>query len=165
MLFAVIKISFRFPKIFFWGIQGSAEHCMIGVQLLSQLTCEMNQISEADANRSLTKHRKIASSFRDTQLFEIFQLSTTLLKTAHTNRKSLNFSDESQVGPSLIPSWPSLLISFETFQHELLKQLLRLSHNCLTFDFIGTSTDESSDDLCTVQASYLHVLAFMTLWT
>ena len=37
------------------------------------------------------------------------------------------------------------------FQHELLKQLLRLAHNCLTFDFIGTSTDESSDDLCTVQ--------------
>ena len=30
-------------------------------------------------------------------------------------------------------------------------QLLRLAHNCLTFDFIGTSTDESSDDLCTVQ--------------
>lgn len=30
-------------------------------------------------------------------------------------------------------------------------QLLRLSQNCLMFDFIGTSTDESSDDLCTVQ--------------
>lgn len=30
-------------------------------------------------------------------------------------------------------------------------QLLRLARNCLTFDFIGTSTDESSDDLCTVQ--------------
>ena len=40
---------------------------------------------------------------------------------------------------------------FTTLQHELLKQLLRLAHNCLTFDFIGTSTDESSDDLCTVQ--------------
>lgn len=112
-------------------LQGSADHCMIGVQLLSQITCEMNQISEADANRSLTKHRKIASSFRDTQLFEIFQLSCNLLRTAYDQRKSLNFNDESQ--------------------HELLKQLLRLAHNCLTFDFIGTSTDESSDDLCTVQ--------------
>lgn len=47
---------------------------MIGVQLLSQLTCEMNQISDIEANRSLTKHRKIASSFRDSQLFEIFRL-------------------------------------------------------------------------------------------
>ena len=64
------------------------------------------QISEADANRSLTKHRKIASSFRDTQLFEIFQLSCTLLRTAYENRTKLNFSDESQ--------------------HELLKQLLQL---------------------------------------
>ena len=89
------------------------------------------QISDSDANRSLTKHRKIASSFRDTQLFDIFQLSCTLLRTAYENRQKLNFSDESQ--------------------HELLKQLLRLAHNCLTFDFIGTSTDESSDDLCTVQ--------------
>ena len=66
------------------------------------------QISEADANRSLTKHRKIASSFRDTQLFEIFQLSCTLLRTAYENRTKLNFSDESQ--------------------HELLKQLLRLGN-------------------------------------
>ncbi|XP_023702744.1 exportin-7 isoform X3 [Cryptotermes secundus] len=112
-------------------LQGSVEHCMIGVQLLSQLTCEMNQISEADANRSLTKHRKIASSFRDTQLFEIFRLSCSLLGTARENCKSLNFNDEGQ--------------------HGLMTQLLRLAHNCLTFDFIGTSTDESSDDLCTVQ--------------
>ncbi|XP_046385117.1 exportin-7 isoform X3 [Ischnura elegans] len=112
-------------------LQGSVEHCMIGVQLLSQLTCEMNQISEADANRSLTKHRKIASSFRDTQLFEIFRLSCSLLVTAQGNCKSLNFNDEAQ--------------------HGLMKQLLKLANNCLTFDFIGTSTDESSDDLGTVQ--------------
>ena len=54
---------------------------MMVVPLLTQLVCEMNQISEADASRSLTKHRKIASSFRDSQLFEIFQLSSTLLRT------------------------------------------------------------------------------------
>lgn len=32
-----------------------------------------------------------------------------------------------------------------------MSQLLRLAHHCLSFDFIGTSPDESSDDLCTVQ--------------
>lgn len=112
-------------------VQGSVQHCMIGVQLLSQLTCEMNQISEVEANRSLTKHRKIASSFRDTQLFEIFRLSCTLLGNARENCKNLNFNDEAQ--------------------HGLMTQLLQLAQNCLTFDFIGTSTDESSDDLCTVQ--------------
>ena len=68
-------------------LQGSAEHCMMGVQLLSQLVCEMNQISEADASRSLTKHRKIASSFRDSQLFEIFQLSSTLLRTGEVKHR------------------------------------------------------------------------------
>lgn len=72
---------------------------MIGVQFLSQLTCEMNHVSDVDANRSLTKHRKIASSFRDTQLFEIFKLSCTLLSTARENCKNLNFNDEAQVCP------------------------------------------------------------------
>ncbi|CAL4067523.1 unnamed protein product, partial [Meganyctiphanes norvegica] len=112
-------------------LQGSVEHCVIGVQLLAQLTAEMNQISESDANKSLTKHRKIASSFRDTQLYDIFQLSCTLLRTALENSKTLNFNDESQ--------------------HGLMTHLLRLALNCLTFDFIGTSVDESSDDLGTVQ--------------
>ncbi|XP_043270659.1 exportin-7 isoform X2 [Venturia canescens] len=112
-------------------LQGSVEHCMIGVQLLSQLTCEINQISDADANRSPTKHRKIAINFRDTQLFEIFRLSCSLLGTARENCDTLNFSDESQ--------------------HGLMTQLLRLAQNCLTFDFIGSSPDESSDDLFTVQ--------------
>ncbi|ODN00853.1 Exportin-7 [Orchesella cincta] len=112
-------------------LQGSVEHCTIGVQLLSVLTSEMNQVSEADANRSLTKHRKIASSFRDQQLLEIFRLCCTLLKSALESRKTINFDDG--------------------LQHALMNQLLRLAHNCLTFDFIGTSTDESSDDLCTVQ--------------
>lgn len=72
---------------------------MIGVQLLSQLTCEMNRVLDVDSIRSLAKHRKIASSFRDTQLFEIFKLSCTLLSTARENCKNLNFNDEAQVRP------------------------------------------------------------------
>ncbi|XP_065226842.1 exportin-7 isoform X3 [Planococcus citri] len=112
-------------------LQGSVEYCMVGVQLLSELVVEMNQISDSEGNRSITKHRKIASSFRDTQLFEIFRLACSLLSTANENCKSLNFDDVSQ--------------------HGLITQCLRLAHNCLTFDFIGTSNDESSDDLCTVQ--------------
>ena len=54
-------------------------------------------IFQADASRSLTKHRKIASSFRDTQLFEIYQLACSLLQTAEGNIKNLNFSDDNQV--------------------------------------------------------------------
>ncbi|KAH9499291.1 Exportin 7 [Bulinus truncatus] len=124
---------------------GSTHHVMIGVQLLSQLVCEMNQVSESEASRSLTKHRKIASSFRDTQLFEIFQLSCSLLRSAAGNLKSLDFSDNNQ--------------------HSLLSHSLRLAHNCLTFDFIGTSTDESSDDLCTVQIPTSWRSAFLDVGT
>uniref|UniRef100_A0A8B9WRU8 Exportin 7 n=1 Tax=Bos mutus grunniens TaxID=30521 RepID=A0A8B9WRU8_BOSMU len=107
-------------------LQDSVEYCIIGVTILSQLT---NEINQADTTHPLTKHRKIASSFRDSSLFDIFTLSCNLLKQA--SGKNLNLNDESQ--------------------HGLLMQLLKLTHNCLNFDFIGTSTDESSDDLCTVQ--------------
>uniref|UniRef100_A0A336LE22 CSON010006 protein n=1 Tax=Culicoides sonorensis TaxID=179676 RepID=A0A336LE22_CULSO len=36
-------------------------------------------------------------------------------------------------------------------QHGLMTHLLNLARNCLTFDFIGTSADESADDMSTVQ--------------
>lgn len=55
-------------------------------------------LSQAEASRSLAKHRKIASSFRDSQLFEIFQLACSLLRTAAGNIKDLNFTDDAQVG-------------------------------------------------------------------
>ncbi|XP_041988745.1 exportin-7 [Aricia agestis] len=110
-------------------LQGPAELCTIGVQLLSQLVVEMNQVSDVDISRSFGKHRKIASSFRDTQLFEMFRLACSLLSSARG--KSLDLTDERQ--------------------QALLAALLRLAHNCLTFDFIGTTVDESADDLCTVQ--------------
>ena len=97
--FLQVEISNHAMTVLIWSLekhisfyilchyQGSPAHCMVGVHLLSQLTCEMNQvlldpmriikrktnsfsyqISEADASRSLTKHRKIASSFRDSQV-------------------------------------------------------------------------------------------------
>ncbi|KAB7495287.1 Exportin-7 [Armadillidium nasatum] len=111
-------------------LQGSVEHCMIGVLLLAQLTAEMNQISESVPNKFLTKHRKAVISFRDTQLYDIFQLSCTLLRTALENSKNMDFTEESH--------------------HGLLSNLLKLALNCLTFDFIGKIVDESSEEVGTV---------------
>lgn len=54
-------------------------------------------VFQSEASRSLTKHRKIASSFRDTQLFEIFQLACSLLRSAAGSMKSLDFTDSDQV--------------------------------------------------------------------
>ena len=70
-----------------YPVQGSVDHCVIGVQILHQLVTEMNQ---AESMRSLTKHRKVASSFRDESLYDIFTLSCTLLQ-------QINVRDESQV--------------------------------------------------------------------
>lgn len=78
--------------------QGSVvELAGIGVQLLWQLVSEMNQLSESDATLTLTKHRKIASSFRDVHLYEIFQLSCTLLKSALENLRNMNIENQGQV--------------------------------------------------------------------
>lgn len=119
----------------------SAEYCIIGVQLLSQLTCEINQTSGNEASRSITKQRKIASLFRDSHLFEIFQISHELLRRASEAWKVSNYNDETQ--------------------HTLVSHLLRLALNCLSFDFIGTSPDESSDDQSTVQIPTSWRPAFM----
>lgn len=110
---------------------GNVEFAIIGVQLLSQLTCEINTTTGSEASRSITKQRKIASSFRDSHLYEIFEISHGLLRRVLEVFSKTRHPDASQ--------------------QTLVSHLLRLALNCLSFDFIGTSPDESSDDLSTVQ--------------
>jgi len=62
--------------------------------MLALLCCA---VTKAEINRSYTKHRKIASSFRDTQLFEIFELGVNLLKKAYEMIKTVDYSDADQV--------------------------------------------------------------------
>ncbi|XP_005619273.1 ran-binding protein 17 isoform X1 [Canis lupus familiaris] len=107
-------------------LQGTVEHCIIGVIILSELTQEMNLV---DYSRPSAKHRKIATSFRDTSLKDILVLACSLLKEVLA--KPLNLQDQGQ--------------------QNLVMQVLKLVLNCLNFDFIGSSADESADDLCTVQ--------------
>lgn len=134
--FECVKDEYVFKNVLpqirpFLQESNSVEYCIIGVQILSQLTCEVNQISGDEASRSIAKQRKIASSFRDSLLYEIFQISHDYLRRALESWKNTNFEDQNQ--------------------KTLIHHLLRLSLSCLSFDFIGTSPDESSDDLTTVQ--------------
>nr|XP_045250440.1 ran-binding protein 17 isoform X2 [Macaca fascicularis] len=107
-------------------LQGTVEHCVTGVIILSELTQEMNLV---DYSRPSAKHRKVATSFRDTSLKDILVLACSLLKEVLA--KPLNLQDQCQ--------------------QNLVMQVLKLVLNCLNFDFIGSSADESADDLCTVQ--------------
>ncbi|XP_035194331.1 ran-binding protein 17 isoform X2 [Oxyura jamaicensis] len=107
-------------------LQGTVDHCIIGVMILSELTQEMNLV---DYSRPSAKHRKIATSFRDASLKDILMLACSLLKELLA--KPLTIQDRQQ--------------------ESLAMHLLKLVLNCLNFDFIGNSADESADDLCTVQ--------------
>ncbi|XP_031210465.1 ran-binding protein 17 isoform X9 [Mastomys coucha] len=107
-------------------LQGTVEHCIIGVIILSELTQEMNLV---DYSRPSAKHRKVATSFRDTSLKDILVLACSLLKQVLA--KPLNLQDQDQ--------------------QSLVTQVLKLVLSCLSFDFLGSSADESADDLCTVQ--------------
>ncbi|XP_044300166.1 ran-binding protein 17-like isoform X2 [Varanus komodoensis] len=107
-------------------LQGTVDHCIIGVTILSELTLEMNFV---DYSRPSSKHRKIATSFRDTTLKDILMLACSLLKEMLA--KPLDLQDQQQQNLAL--------------------HLLKLVLNCLNYDFIGSSADESADDLCTVQ--------------
>lgn len=86
-----------------------------------------SQPNAHESNRSIFRHRKIASSFRDKNLYEFFQLAQGLLKSALDELKKNKILDDDE--------------------QTLISNLLKLIINCLSFDFIGASSDDSSDDL------------------
>ncbi|KAG0296006.1 Exportin 7 [Dissophora globulifera] len=94
---------------------------IIGMRLLTAVVSEMNTPSA----RHAAKYRKIAVSFRDTQLLPIFQFAISMLQTA------MQISE-----PDVEKFRESILTSMRT---------------CLMFDFIGTVPDESSDDIGSIQ--------------
>jgi len=106
-------------------LQGAMEHCIIGVKLLNELVNNMNQ---SEGNLSLAKNRKISSSFRDDSLLDTFQSAVNMIKRMSSEK--IDFQNQQQIS--------------------LLGGLLQLVRSCLLYDFIGTSFDESTDDMGTV---------------
>ncbi|XVF41019.1 hypothetical protein PTKIN_Ptkin01aG0246900 [Pterospermum kingtungense] len=99
--------------------QGTSEHYAIGLKILNQLVSEMNQ---PNPGLPSMHHRRVACSFRDQSLFQIFQISLTSLRHLKTDVAS-----------------------------RLQELALSLALKCLSFDFVGTSIDESSEEFGTVQ--------------
>ncbi|XP_065265466.1 ran-binding protein 17 isoform X3 [Emys orbicularis] len=97
--------------------------------IFRDIIADVKKFLQVDYSRPSAKHRKIATSFRDTSLKDILMLACSLLKELLA--KPLNLQDQQQ--------------------QSLAMHLLKLVLNCLNFDFIGNSADESADDLCTVQ--------------
>ncbi|CAG8462154.1 14273_t:CDS:10 [Cetraspora pellucida] len=109
-------------------IQSTSDHIIVGLQILSITVVEMNQQS----SRNLTKQRKTAIGFRDTALLDIFQLGLVVL------RRLLN---------------SGILFTNDLQEHKSKEYCLTLLRNCLAFDFIGTSPDESGEDVGSIQVT------------
>ncbi len=99
--------------------------------LLLQIFNEL--ISEMNVNKTgqpLSLHRKKSVSFRDRNLLQIFQISLQTLQQLLAGAMG-----------SLEPQQDV----------RLREQCLKLALGCLSYDFIGTSVDESTEDVGTVQ--------------
>lgn len=106
-----------------------------------------------------TRHRRIASSFRDQSLFLIFQISLTslfklkadgIMNFWYYNHRCIH----SFFGVTVLIHALDFAIVFyvKLLVGSKLQELsLMLSHSCLSFDFMGTSYDESSDEIGTIQ--------------
>ncbi|CAG8441662.1 1197_t:CDS:10 [Scutellospora calospora] len=109
-------------------IQSTPDHIIVGLQILSIVVAEMNQQSP----RNLTKQRKTAIGFRDTALLEAFQLGLVVL------RRLLN---------------GEILFANDLQEHKSKEYCLTSLRNCLAFDFIGTTPDESGEDVGSIQVT------------
>ncbi|XP_071690173.1 uncharacterized protein [Rutidosis leptorrhynchoides] len=82
----------------------------------------VSEMNQPNPGLPSTHHRRVACNFRDQSLFQIFQISLTSLQQLKTDVGS-----------------------------RLQDLALSLALKCLSFDFVGTSIDESSDEFGTVQ--------------
>ena len=101
--------------------KGLGPHYLLGLKILNMLVTECNQPTPG---RTLTQHRKIAVSFRDLALYNIFHMSLVALRQMYSDANA---------------------------DDKLREQGMSLSLQCLSFDFVGTCLDESAEDLGTIQ--------------
>uniref|UniRef100_A0A1I7XM47 Xpo1 domain-containing protein n=1 Tax=Heterorhabditis bacteriophora TaxID=37862 RepID=A0A1I7XM47_HETBA len=108
------------------------DQSLLAVQLLSLLIVDMNSHIGME---SVNKHRKCLSQFRDAYLFEIFQTSVSFLEDVAEKTNGQQ-------------------------QQQLVVAVLDLCLNCLLFDFIGSLSDETSEDNYNVQVPTIWRTAF-----
>ena len=108
-------------------LQATPAHVILGLQILQQLVTEMNSSSNT---RSLATHRKVAGSFRDGCLYQIFKIALETLQRLHAGAMPASSPAE---------------------QQKIREASLSLSLACLAYDFIGTTLDEATEELGTIQ--------------
>ncbi|KAK4339080.1 hypothetical protein RND71_040542 [Anisodus tanguticus] len=115
-----------YDEVFGDGLRSTASRYAIGLKILNQLVSEMNQPSPGLPS---AQHRRVACSFRDQSLLQVFQISLTSMAQLKND----------------------VTVSENASSSKLQELALALSLKCLSFDFMGTTVDESSDDFSTIQ--------------
>eukprot|EP01065_Artemidia_motanka_P013147 TRINITY_DN1724_c1_g1_i1.p1 TRINITY_DN1724_c1_g1~~TRINITY_DN1724_c1_g1_i1.p1 ORF type:complete len:1118 (+),score=401.74 TRINITY_DN1724_c1_g1_i1:118-3471(+) len=95
---------------------------IVGLLVLNSLVTE---ITTACPKMTLSQHRKTVVSFRDTCLLEIFKIALGALERIRAEQT--------------------------TIDSRFVEQGVSLAHSCLSFDFVGIFSDDSSDDMGTLQ--------------
>lgn len=106
-------------------LTGSTAHWVVGLYIYTELTNEM----QPKFGAHMARLRRVAFSFRDTALPAILRVAVKTLQ-------------QFDAGAIRVPNYEE-----ETW---LLKQVLQLSLNCLSFDFMGTMSDDTTDEQTTV---------------
>jgi exportin-7 len=114
-------------------LQATVSHCLIGLRILNDLVTEMNYKSK---NRSMTQQRKVAVSFRDASLFQIFEISLSMLNQVATRSIALDALPPEQAAKT---------------EDKIIESSLQLLISCLSFDFLGSNPDEDVGDTTSIQ--------------
>ena len=104
--------------------QPSEAHYLVGLKIFNQVVSEMNQQTPGT---SLISQRKVAVSFRHSALLSLFQVALQSLQ---------NLQSENPDG---------------NHKTRLKESATSLTLACLSYDFVGTSLDESTEDIGTIQ--------------
>ncbi|KAI9251956.1 armadillo-type protein [Sporodiniella umbellata] len=108
-------------------LQASAEHRIVGLQMLTVIVQDMSSTS---VPKYAAKFRKAAAGVRDTQLYRIFKNAFELLESMIQH--SITFSTEVQ-------------------EDRTKEATLDLLLKCLSYDFAGSTFDESGEDTGSIQ--------------
>eukprot|EP00921_Rhytidocystis_pertsovi_P005288 GHVQ01009146.1.p1 GENE.GHVQ01009146.1~~GHVQ01009146.1.p1 ORF type:complete len:1098 (-),score=127.73 GHVQ01009146.1:615-3908(-) len=110
-------------------MQGTTTQWVVGLEIYTSLTEDMQPTLGAQ----MARHRRTAMSFRDTALADI-----------------------ARVAIDTITQFLSGTIQVPNRQEEtkLLNQVLKLTVNCLSFDFMGTVPDDTTDEQSTIMVPH-----------
>jgi len=110
-------------------LQSSPLHWVLGLEIYTDLTTDM----QPSIGPSMSRFRRTALSFRDAALPSIFTIAIQTLQQVVAGQ--INVADKAE-------------------ERRMIKQVLNLSCNCLSFDFMGTIPDETSDEQSTVMVPH-----------